>query len=714
MSDTQTVKKVLEVEDKFTKPMNDFKKGLGDVAKKSNEADKKLEGANDEIKKTGNNSKKATPKVKSFADSFEDVAGSVKGFVMAYAGVKGLNISYDLAMLGAEAESVELAFARQAEAVGYYSDTLTSKMSTATGNMVSDIALQKNAMKALVAGIDPESMLVSMQYVSRYAQSVGADSEQLMQTVMTGLARGSAQFLDDVGIQVMGSSDVVGDAVEQMKEKMMELDDIPLTNIKQFQTTVENLKVELGSYFTPVLDDLVTLMGDLMGTVSPEQADRLGESFGLIIGGIAKSFAVMGAGVDQVLSTINHRINQTLLFTTSLGEGFQEVALGILKVSEFIDNVLTPKDYEEYNVSTAMIEGIEASQAKVEELSLQLAKQLLEEEAGAEARQQIWKDYVLGVDRAIEKQKELAEVSSGGGGGGGITNTLEDLKLEKEGISAVTTAEEIRLGTLGKLITQKEKIRLENAQELLDLAELTEARREMIAQAITTGGEMFSAMSTISSAKMNALKQEFDYEEERIKNSTMSRKKKEKALEGLAKKRKDAEIEQAKRQVAFSALLGATNTALAIQNGIVAITGVAKDQAGGFAIRAGAMLAMAGAVATQIAQVKSAQANIPKREHGGVMRKDELYEVAERNKDEVIEQGGRSYTVRSSGGRAHPNTGNGGSTTVNMNVSFGAGTDTATIEERLPSMIAKGLKIADRQGEIEWGGMGNFQREIGN
>ncbi|MCP5014732.1 MAG: hypothetical protein GY938_05535 [Ketobacter sp.] len=122
---------------------------------------------------------------------------------------------------------------------------------------------------------------------------------------------------------------------------------------------------------------------------------------------------------------------------------------------------------------------------------------------------------------------------------------------------------------------------------------------------------------------------------------------------------------------------------------------------------------MASATAGYIAQVRSANASIPNREHGGVMRRNELYEVAERNKDEVFQRGGKNYMMPSSGGRAVPQSG-GGAVSVVIHNTFGAGTNADDVLEVLPEAIANGLEMADRQGLIQYGRMSNFQREIGN
>ncbi len=714
MSDTQTVKKVLEVEDKFTKPMNDFKKGLGDVATASDKADKEVGEFNTTTEKGGKVSAKSALDIKKLAISAGVTATAVIGATTAI--VKFLGRTAEMA------DEIGKASQRMDVSIEFY-----QRMTSASEHAGTSITTVETAMRTML----------------RTMQQVDDGSKQMADTY------------NDLGIAIYGSNGQMRNQEAIFRETMIALSE--MENHTERNALAQKLLGRSASQLAPLFNEGADAVRNYMNandsavTVSQEMADSS-----------ARYNDAMQTIQETLSQAKNNALEPFIETMADLAESFLDNG-GIEKFKSYINDLGTVTQFVtekvlELDQSFNDLLGIQADKSRLEVAQKELeAREMIVaniKASNSASRRALTQEELAPLRVAqerVEAQKELIRqmnatpTPTNGSGGGSDSETIVDgyekqhnaleeifrlnerrFRMESIGnaqlMEAVEKAEAVYAEQLeaeelllkDSHTNRKEQRTQAKEQELADLAELTEARREMVSQAITTGGEMFSAMSTISSAKMDALKQEFDYEEERIKNSTMSRKKKEKALEGLAKKRKDAEIEQAKRQVAFSALLGATNTALAIQNGIVAITGVAKDQAGGFAIRAGAMLAMAGAVATQIAQVKSAQAQIPKREHGGVMRKDELYEVAERNKDEVIEQGGRSYTIRSSGGRAHPNTGNGGSTTVNMNVSFGAGTDTATIEERLPSMIAKGLKIADRQGEIEWGGMGNFQREIGN
>jgi hypothetical protein len=708
-----TIKKILEVEDKFTDPLNDFKEEIKAIAKASDKAEDDVEDLNDEIQKTGTNASKATPKAKKLSNAFGDMKSSVVGLVSAYIGLRGLEMAKDLAILSAEAESVAISFDNMARSVGFSGEELTNAMRESTDNMISDVALQKNAMKALISGIDPQAMLVSMQYVSRYAQSVGGDAEQLMQTVMTGLARGSAQFLDDVGIQVMGSTDVVGDAVDQMKEKMLELNETPFTKIRKFETSMENLKIKIGDELVPSVDILIGLFSDLSA-----QAEQLGlledalDSVRYATAIFASPIIGIVGVIDALFVSTELGARATMGIMTRLAIEGLSVYQGIAEATSDIE--LLPDSLQESANRTAdaladKLGLLRANLAQNDADVITTGDALIERvEKYGTAIDKLWGNDQTSSNREQAQRRQIQTIEDQ------TEATNEQVKANEELLHSIDKIAFIEQQRANKQAEDRAKAKGYREQEEADELARIEARREMVSQAITTAGDMASAISSIHDSRMEELQREFDYEEEGIKNSTMSRKKKEKALEQLADKRKKAEIESAKRQVVFATLTGASNTALAIQAQVLTIIRSMSETSGGVAMRIGAGIAMAGATAGYISQIKSAQASIPKREFGGVARRNELYEVAERNKDEMFQSGGKNYFMPSSGGRVTPDVQSGGNTVVNMNITFGAGTDTQTIEQRLPSMIAKGLEMADRQGEVRYERMPNFQREMGN
>ncbi len=177
-----------------------------------------------------------------------------------------VSYSLELGKLGAQAELVNKNFENMAKKQGRSVDTMMAKMKKATLGMVDDMTLQQNAMKAMISGVDFDDMIVAMEYVTKYAAATGADVNQKMTTVMTGFARKSAMFMDDVGIQVMGAEDVIAATVDQMKEKMdqfaMSEEDAAVAGA-QLKADMENLRIEVGQALVPVLSKLIPITRDI-------------------------------------------------------------------------------------------------------------------------------------------------------------------------------------------------------------------------------------------------------------------------------------------------------------------------------------------------------------------------------------------------------------------------------------------------------------------
>jgi len=111
-------------------------------------------------------------------------------------------------------------------------------------------------------------------------------------------------------------------------------------------------------------------------------------------------------------------------------------------------------------------------------------------------------------------------------------------------------------------------------------------------------------------------------------------------------------------------------------------------------------------MAGYIAQVKGAQARIPKREQGGGTRKGGFYEVAEKGKAEVYTEGGTNFLI--SGG---------GSVTPMNNINTGGNTYNITIVESKNARITgrevvHALKSADSNGEVDWAGMRGLNKMV--
>ncbi len=206
----------------------------------------------------GKNTADATIRVKYKGDEAKKGLNLLKGTiatVITVAAIKQVaTYTYEMGKLGAQAKLVEKNFEGFAKQTGQTSEQALGKLRKATMGMISDMELQQKAMQAMIGGVSFDAIITSMEYVSKFALATGTDVSEKMRTTMTGLARGSAAFLDDIGIQVMGSKDVVNDAIDQMKEKMGQFaiseDDAAIASAN-LKAELENQKALIGKQLLP-------------------------------------------------------------------------------------------------------------------------------------------------------------------------------------------------------------------------------------------------------------------------------------------------------------------------------------------------------------------------------------------------------------------------------------------------------------------------------
>lgn len=735
MSDT--IKKKLVVEDEFSQSFNDYVSG---------------------VKKVGKSSDKANPSISKTESAMAGAGKAVTGFVAAYISMQSLKIAEDLAEVAAQAELVDKSFTSMATKVGSSNDEMMKKMRAATSGMVDDMQLQRSAMQALQAGIDPTAMITSMKFVSRFALSVGKDANQLMNTVMTGLARGSAQFLDDVGIQVMGSADVVGDAIDQMNDKMLEEPEGAFISITQYRAEAKNLKNEIGDNLVPTLElwektqvrilrglksaiEGVKLLRDqdpwdkqiwkmeavrkkLIQIEELQDARILSKNTQLKISAIEKEVkAITGKYSDEIGSSktlssmIAHRTvevernakavrkasNEAADAAAVAVEAHKEIQKNIdAKAKSLEDSKKAEKEriaQEKRDVASLKRAKLDAEKEleQARKLSANVEKATLQRTT--EGKIQVLNAEELAHKKFIENSKMLDTEEEKA-----LLSIAEEYALKRNDVRS-SEAE-----TIFRASQEEIRIEEENTAKKLDLIKLEQqARSEMISSAMVAGANMAAMFASFGQARTNRALQALDAEKEAVQESEDSAEEKEKKLKAIDKKRKAAQEEQAKRNAVMAVVQAATNTALTIQSVALAAASAAAQGFGGPAIKIASALAVGGALAGLVGSSVSAASSIPKREHGGNVRQGGLYEVAENGKDELFTSGGKTFMIPSQSGRITPNVNNNQQSRVN-NITFnitGSQDASATING-----VVKGLEIADRQGSLDWGGMPGFNRAV--
>ena len=183
------------------------------------------------------------------------------------AAIKGANLAYQYAELGGKVDVVNTSFNKFARDGGQNAVAMLSELRKASGGMMNDMVLQQTAMKGMISGIKFDDMIVAMEYVRKYSIATGTDFESKMQSVMTGLSRGSAEFMDDVGIIVKGTGDVVGKSIDQMRDKMGQFSDTTdstSSQIAKMKTQFETLKQDIGTGIAPAFGMLAERATEFM------------------------------------------------------------------------------------------------------------------------------------------------------------------------------------------------------------------------------------------------------------------------------------------------------------------------------------------------------------------------------------------------------------------------------------------------------------------
>ena len=170
----------------------------------------------------------------------------------------GVRLVFETAKQGAANKDIATAFDTQMQKLGVSAESGLGRFRKAVNDTIDNVTLMQIANKGLISGLDPEMIATAMEYVTKYAKSAGGDAAQLLQTVLTGLTRGSTEFLDDVGI-IVSQTEVVNrytkewgrsltdaekkqvilsEAMKQMNEKMVDFEGLADSQSEKLQKLI--------------------------------------------------------------------------------------------------------------------------------------------------------------------------------------------------------------------------------------------------------------------------------------------------------------------------------------------------------------------------------------------------------------------------------------------------------------------------------------------
>lgn len=256
---------------------------------------------------------------------------------IAGAALGALSQTGALIQLGAQAEQTAGAFDRLAVSAGTTGDALLSALRSASAGTISDLNLQLAANRAQLLGVaDSAEEFSTLMLIARdRAQQMGISTTQAFNDLVTGLGRGSALILDNLGITLSVTeankayAESIGKTVAQLseEEKKQALINAVLAQgreslqrtggavesnaakLERLGALGENIKAGLGGALADAILPTADAVGSLAGAFD-------GSREGLLR--YADAVAVWSGQNAQGVAN-NHALVETLLEVTNIG-----------------------------------------------------------------------------------------------------------------------------------------------------------------------------------------------------------------------------------------------------------------------------------------------------------------------------------------------------------------------------------------------------------
>lgn len=629
-----------------------------------------------------------------------DALGGLKKAAGAYLtlafGKKIAEEAIELGTFGAQVLIVRKNFDNFATGFGKNAESMRVDLRKASQGMINDVELQQLAMQSMVSGVDYQDLLVAMEFVSKQATATGANVSQKMQTVMTGFARGSAQFLDDVGIQVMGAEDVVGAAVAQMKEKMGVFADAteePIGKIEAFRVGIENFRAELGTKLTPVLEAGIELINDFKDSFTPGQIENFGSTIKHVFTGVLFAAEWLGSGVNTIVSYVDIQINAMIDGAFRAVEGVtkflkeQAQAWATLVSAGPLANV---KALRMWSRNIQSLGGdLQEFETLMDDMGNSSAKRTKESIESWNKRQQALKKFreeLMGLrneQKAAKPELEPVDFDFGGDDDNGDKEAKKRIDERKK------RQQEFSYFMLERMIERRDwekELAEEAAQHRLDM------EQKVKDSAFELGNQLMSLTSTIFSKKMESVDIEAREKKELAQNTIKDQRRLDAELAKI-----DAEAEERRKKLAIADYVarvsGATGDLAA------SVLNTIKDQPGGAISKVAGGLSIAGFGASYLATVIG---SAPKFFNGGTVpnngnNRDSQIIVARSGEEILNPVEGRRYRA------GVTNNTNNRNNNYNINVTVtGGSADAQELTAQLTSVLPAAIERAGQTGSIDW------------
>lgn len=254
-----------------------------------------------------NNASGPIKQVESQISGLDKAAGNISGGLSGLAGAAGIagiaalgtaavGAAVDMARGAAEAERLGTAFDNLARQAGQSGDAMMAAMQAASQGTISNAELMASANRALLLGVADSAgeMAQLMDIASARGKAMGESTAQAFSDIVTGIGRGSALILDNLGIVVdaakanevyaasIGKSAsqlteaekkqalfnaVVADSTQIVKDNK-EAGGDAASNYERMDAAITNAKDALGQMFSPAIAAIAQDLADAVVQVT--------------------------------------------------------------------------------------------------------------------------------------------------------------------------------------------------------------------------------------------------------------------------------------------------------------------------------------------------------------------------------------------------------------------------------------------------------------
>jgi|1_EtaG_2_1085319.scaffolds.fasta_scaffold04359_2 hypothetical protein len=604
--------------------------------------------------------------------------------------------AYTMAEYGAQVEFVDKSFKRFESQTGLSTIQMMGRLRKATEGATSDIKLQQQAMQALASGVNFSDLETAMKFVTRVALAEGKNAAQLMQTTITGLVRGSAEYLDDVHIDVMGSKDVVNDAIGQMEKKMNMFSSSAGSAVGMFaqiKAGAENLRGELSKFLLPYVKEIIKAFKDIRSTFTDQQLENWGSSMVFIFKGVLKAGALFLAGVNTIFTGVETIVNANIEYifwaTGQIGKVLKRQAESWSTIISVIPAKFARVASRKLDEQASSLKTFIQFQKEAGEIQKKRTQEGIK--AGLK-RNEILSNYILG----LKKIKALTPDGDGGGGGGGgedeATIVAETIGLGDEDIK--------RLKAFYTSWGEEHRAFHEARQAQTDEYRAREKQAVEDIKSVSMG-----VVSDIAGARSKARRSNHREELDRIDKLNVSEEKKQSL-------RMKAEEEYQKKQRASAMLALTASVVLGKMDAIGAAISTLRDTKAGpiaKAASAAAIFGIATSYATQMASIGNTRfyngSNGPISDGSG--RTSDSIPITIRNNESVLNPAETAYYNAMKGQQNQ-----GGGNSISMTFNVAAGVDASQFRGIVEDVLPTAMQNMDQSGGLDYDQMTNMNSKF--